>query len=179
MEIYFISLENTENLNVTELKKLQHNVARKYLKEILANVYNITSEIAEDNGRPYLENDEMFFSISHSNTLIGIAFDKEKTGFDIEFIKPKNYEAILSRLGISDAQNYSLGEFYQMWTIYEAEYKSGIKSELRCFRYKNYICTVSSKTLSEIKFMELSENSFKEFSIDRFMELPDKRILIG
>ena len=172
MDIYFFHLYNTENLSRIELHKLQHNEGRKHLKYLLEKVYNIDCDILEKDGKPYLKNNEIYFSISHSKELICICFDKSEIGVDIEFEKERDYKKILKHYNITD-ENISQQEFYKMWTIYEAEYKSTIKSDLICFEYENFMCAVSYKTASEIRVFE----DLNLIQNPEFLPLPKERLI--
>lgn len=62
-----------------------------FLKNVLKNEYGILDyEIYKNkNGKPYLKNIDIYFSISHKNNIIGIAFSNQEIGFDIEFFDEK------------------------------------------------------------------------------------------
>ncbi|MCD8025142.1 MAG: hypothetical protein LUE64_06360, partial [Candidatus Gastranaerophilales bacterium] len=82
MDIYLIKL-NTDKTGL-ELKKLHHKYSKIFLRKILDSFYKITDPIEIDNGKPYLLNGNLNFSVSHSKNIIAIAFDKDKIGMDIE-----------------------------------------------------------------------------------------------
>src|SRR5574344_1026276 len=99
-------------------------------------------EIKLEDKKPKLNNPNLNFSISHSNNIVAVCFDKNAVGFDIEFMgKNRDIEALAKHLRINAATEK---EFYQYWTGYEAEYKCK-KQNLNSFIFeKNYMCSVSS-----------------------------------
>lgn len=154
MDVFFIKL-NTENIEKKELEKFHHKSSRLYLSKILKDYYGIEDEIKEEGGRPYIENNPVYFSISHSNSLLGIACSKNKIGFDIEFKKEKDYKKISKRMNF-ELENPAQEEFYKAWTKYEAELKSGFKNKIKQFDYENYSCSVSYEIEEEMKIINLS-----------------------
>jgi len=157
MDIYFINLNLSQDIieNKIILNKVHHKMSRLFLKYILETGYNIHSpEILIKNKKPYLEDNLIYFSISHSNSVIGIAFDVSNIGFDIEYKKNRNIKSLLKHYGLEN-NNITEEEFYQMWTVYEAEYKSGEKINCISFNYKNYMCSISCKNQKIDKIFEI------------------------
>ena len=98
-------------------------------------------------------------------------FDEYDCGVDIEFIKTRNHKKILEYFNIDN--NLSEEEFYQWWTVYEAEYKSQIKNGVLSFKYKNYVCSISSnnKTIENIREIDFQDNKnieFKDYVVDKY-----------
>lgn len=153
MDIYFIDLNLEQNMmnEKISLNKIHHKFSRLFLKNILKNIYGIESEILEKNKKPYIINNPIYFNISHSKSVIGIAFDKNNIGFDIEYKKERNIKGLLHHYGLEN-ENITEDEFYQMWTVYEAEYKSANPDKIISFNYKDYMCSVScsDKTINKI-----------------------------
>lgn len=150
MDIYFISLKDIINtFGKTELRNkygnFHHHYSRIVLKFLLSKIYNIKSDILEENKRPYIKDNPIFFSISHSENILGIAFDKKMLGLDVEYIKERDYKGVLNYYGINAPDNISQDEFFQIWTVYEAEYKSKLKNNIKTFKYGNYMCSLSSE----------------------------------
>ena len=157
MDIYFIDL-NCDKIflkNKIFLNKIHHKISRLFLNLILETKYGIISpEILTKNKKPYLKNYPLHFSISHSNSIVGIAFERCNIGFDIEYIKERNIKGLLKHYGL-EKENISKEEFYQMWTVYEAEYKSGKQTKLISFYYNNYMCSVSCENVNINEIMEI------------------------
>lgn len=175
MDIYFIDISKIYNSEKSKNNKIQHKVGRLFLKYLLEKNYNLKSEIKEENGKPYLENNPIFFNISHSNNLVGIVFDKDNIGIDVEYNnKNRNYKLILKHYKI-ESNNISQKEFYQMWTVYEAEYKSGIKKNLKSFEYDDYTVSISYKEETDVNYFEI--NILNEDILEKDLEECDFELL--
>lgn len=81
------------------------------------------------NGKPYVENVEVEFSISHSGDIAVCAISDKPVGIDIERIKDVNINAA-KRLFTADEQNYVFEKwgfakqrFFEVWTRKEAYVK--------------------------------------------------------
>lgn len=159
----FLAKINEEIQNKIALSKLQHNLGRKILSYILEKSYNIKPEIFEENQKPYVKNNPIYFSISHSKYLVGVAFDNNPIGLDIEFKRKRDYKKILKYLNFD--KEASEEEFFQLWTVYEAEYKSGIKENVLSFNYGNYTISTSYATDSNKLNLYLLTQQQEDFSI--------------
>ena len=175
MDIYFIEI-TSETKNKLHLKKIQHEVSRFFLKKILKEKYRINSVIKEENGKPFLADNSMCFSISHSENFAGIAFDEGKIGFDMEFVKQRKFDGILKHFKISK-NNVSEKEFYQIWTRYEAEYKSGgVNNFLTNFVYNNYVCSVSSENKGLPNFYKTTVKHVSDYDMCVFEKIDKNNI---
>lgn len=147
MDIFLINFQNLEKVINSKIQKskFHHRVSRILLSSILSDIYKINSDILEENRKPYIKDNPIYFSISHSMNVIGIAVSHAIIGLDIEYKKKRNYKAILKYMGYNNIENITENDFFKIWTKYEAEYKSGLKnSNIKYFSYKNYICSLSS-----------------------------------
>lgn len=86
--------------------------------------------ISNEYGKPYLENNEEFyFSISHSGAYVICGISTEEVGVDIELIKPIDIEPFAKVFTeteyqeIVDSGNNSLNQFYTYWTLKESYIK--------------------------------------------------------
>src|SRR5574344_1756409 len=97
MDIFFINFDLSDNkINPKQpLGLFHHKYSRIFLKQILEKFYNIKTPINQSGTKPFLEDNSMNFSISHSNNTIAIAFDTQPIGFDIEFKKERNFLKLL------------------------------------------------------------------------------------
>ena len=163
MDIYIIEFNKDNN---KDFKNIPKKYSRVILKFLLNKIYNNDDEILENNGKPYVKSD-LYFSISHSNNILVIAFDKAEIGIDIEYLKPRNYKKILNYMGAKCENEISQEEFYKIWTIYEAEYKSNMKQNIMSFKYQNYICSVSSlnKNKPVIYEVKIPQNKISEIEL--------------
>ncbi len=141
MDLYLIDINKFYQNDKPKMSKLQHKVGRSILDYLLKNNYDIEPNITEVDGKPFVVGNPIYFNISHSNKLVGILFDTSLVGLDIEYKKKRNYKSVLKHFGVKE--DVSEDEFFQMWTVYEAEYKSGIKNLLKSFEYENYMMTIS------------------------------------
>lgn len=98
----------------------------------LLKLNNITEYALEYNeyGKPFLKDKELYFSISHSNNIVGIIISKSNIGIDLEVNKIYNEKlitkvfneqekAIYAKLTTKDKHKY----FYEVWTGKEAYVK--------------------------------------------------------
>ena len=133
MKIFYIEIKDTE---YKEKKKLQSALGRHLAKEVAKTFYNIEdTEIVVENNKPKFKNANLCFNISHSNNIVAVAFDIMPLGLDVEYMKERDFKALLERYNIN-SDNKDL--FYQFWTEYEASIK--IQSETIqkiCFKLKD------------------------------------------
>lgn len=161
MDIFIINIKSAENVpyelleqfkkkKITNKKTLIiHCLTYLMLDRILKEVYKIQNpEIIFNNKKPLLKSQQKFFSISHSEEYITIAFSDYNCGIDIEKIKQRNLEKIAKRMSFHSS---NLKEFYLEWTKYEALYKLGnIAHSVSHFEFENYIITALSENPNEI-----------------------------
>ena len=64
----------------------------KELLEIALKVEGITSyKISESiNGKPYIDNSNIFYNISHKNKMVGLIISDSEVGLDIEYVDTEN-----------------------------------------------------------------------------------------
>lgn len=158
MKIYFANInEITKKIGLNQLLKynqkydginqkriISHCAGRYLVTNICKKVYNIAEvEIIIINNKPVLKNNELYFSISHSNDYIMCVFDNNKCGIDIEKIRPINIHKMSNRYHKNFKTN---DEFFEFWTEYESKIKlQAEKYDKRCNYFKdNYIYTVTS-----------------------------------
>ena len=129
-------------------KQMVHSLSYLMLDRILREFYKVENrELIFKEKKPFLKNGKKFFSISHSEELIVLAFSDFNCGVDVEKVKERDFVSIAKRMDFSCD---SLKEFYKEWTKFEAEYKlnSSIKS-LKSFDLGDYIITAVSENLQE------------------------------
>ena len=164
-EKYFVTLPpkkihhllQTFAQNFKSLKRQkEYAISRFLLKYIPEKIYGLNNlEIGIKNKKPYFVNCKLNFSITHSRDIVAIAFSDNPIGLDIEFIKKRNFEPILERLG-RKSQGVDLEKFYQYWTEYEAKIKLQQEAKF-CYTEKlseEYILTVCSGAFDEIVEIE-------------------------
>lgn len=128
----------------TEKIFFEYTIGRYLIKNAAKKFYNLDSEITVNkNGKPQFKNNEIYFSLSHSKNIVAACFNKNPCGIDIEFIKSRDLKEISDYYG----QKFdTLDDFYEFWTINEAEYKLGEKAiyKYSC-KINNYYLSVASK----------------------------------
>ncbi len=95
-------------------------------KKCLKLLYNKDIDLNYNNGKPYVSNEQIFISISHTGKDIVIAISEKEVGVDIEQIKLRDYQKIADKFLRKKVS--SLDEFYCEWTKYEAKFKHGGKN---------------------------------------------------
>jgi phosphopantetheinyl transferase len=77
--------------------------------------------LTEENGRPFVKGNPVFFSMSHSDALLVMAVDIYPVGIDVELMKERNFAKLSSWFfgeHIADCEG-----FYKHWTRFEAGLK--------------------------------------------------------
>ncbi len=111
-----------------------------FVKFILNEYYNIpNAEICKSNfGKPYVKN-EIFFNVTHSESLLAVAVSDTSVGIDCEFLNEKEHIAVLSKFSAREQKEInSPYDFYEHWTAKEAFIK--------------YIGTSIAKDLKNVEF---------------------------
>lgn len=166
MDIFIINVNSAEKISFDTLKKYQkkeisdekkwktHCLSYLLVDKFLDEVYGITNrEIVFEDKKPMLLDGGKYFSISHSEDLIALAFSDFNCGVDIEKIKLREFKSISERMGF---EANTLGEFYEEWTKYEANYKLGKEIDYGSFA----IFELDDYALSAV-----SEDNLEEFEL--------------
>ena len=124
-------------------------MARKTISEI--------TNIAEDkiifnrteNGKPYCENVDIHFSISHSKDMVVFAVDSNKIGVDVEFIKEIDFRITKFACNPQDMAIFESTQdekekrdiFFKIWTAKEAyiKYHGKILADIRDVVYEELL----------------------------------------
>lgn len=140
---------------IEKFKNYTHNknLQRTIFGEILSRYYiglktnsdsrNIIYNIGEK-GKPFLQNSNIHFNISHSGEWVVAAFSEKETGIDIELIREPNYNVAkryFSEIEILNLNSTSDPErkrqlFFDYWTIKESYLKAigtGLTKSLSSF----------------------------------------------
>lgn len=148
-----IDKSSFEAIYKSEKRNIESQLGRFFTRYIASNIYKVeNTEIAVKDKKPYFMNSDICFSISHSNEVIGVVFSDEEIGLDIEQFKQRD----LNRLSDYFKKSFkTLDEFYQYWTLYEANYKSKLKDDFcKTLKFEDYFVSVSSANNSELKMYE-------------------------
>ena len=135
---YLIKLKTNNNIDKSRIEKSLSYIPLKTRKQsILANVL-IDNELKEkakkiyynDKNKPLL-NDNIFFSISHSEDFVVFVKDTNNIGIDVEYIDIKN--TIILDYAFTDEEKDYINKNYKdnikegiikLWTIKESVYKA-------------------------------------------------------
>ncbi len=137
MEVFY--LKKDEFLNAIEMKSLEEfSDGRAYSSEVkyeehlcglfltkfvAKNIYGLkNTDIVLKGAKPIFATSKMQFSISHSNDIVLVAFNKSNIGADVEYMRQRDYKDILSRY-VEVSNEPTKEEFYRFWTDYEAKIK--------------------------------------------------------
>lgn len=75
------------------------------------------------NGKPYLADKALRFSLTHTDSFTAVALSPQEVGIDAERKKPRNIRTVLSRLTPAEREE----DFLRLWTAKEAyvKYRGG------------------------------------------------------
>ncbi|MDR2560584.1 MAG: hypothetical protein LBC63_02285 [Holophagales bacterium] len=93
-------------------------VSRTFRRRVLGPDAEI---LADENGRPYVDGNPFFFSMSHTGDLLVIAVDDHPVGVDAEYMKERDF-AKLSAWFFGEPI-CGREDFYRRWTRFEAGLK--------------------------------------------------------
>jgi phosphopantetheinyl transferase len=114
----------------TERKK-EFLTGRLLCKKIISETLQCQAKDIEikktDFGKPYLENNPIYFNLSHSNNAILIGISTSEIGVDIQEITNKPFEKSFKKL-FPNYPTPTQENFYILWTRYEALVKALGKS---------------------------------------------------
>lgn len=188
MEIFYLKKE--EFLNAIDKKTLdsfwdgrEYSCEDKYNEHVLGlfltkfvakHIYGLRDLNIEMRGKkPFFISGSRYFSISHSNDIVLVAFNNANIGADVEYMCQRNYKGIMNRYG-KTTDNPTRKEFYRFWTVHEAEIKLGdeVRSLFSTFFEQDYIVSCVSSSVLVTNFSikkliltnnEMNINLLKEF----------------
>ncbi len=124
-------VENASELSKKELRDKEHSLGRELVKKMLREHFGIESPkiLIGENGKPYVENEGVYFNISHSHGLVACVVADTPIGIDVEMIEKKDISLIIGiakRWFCENEQNYifdrefSSESFLYVWTRKES-----------------------------------------------------------
>jgi 4'-phosphopantetheinyl transferase len=135
--------------NYSHNKNLQRTIFGELLsRHFIANKIKIESNKIEfnigDKGKPFLENSDIHFNVSHSGEWVVAAFSKRNIGIDIEIIREPNYNVAkrffssveIHQLNIISDADKKKNLFFDFWTVKESYLKAigtGLTKPLNTF----------------------------------------------
>ncbi len=116
---HFLSFKREEDIKRSILGEI-------LIKRILKESFSLEASIECDkNGKPYIDNSELYISISHSFDMVFAAVSQKPIGVDIEKIKDINF-GVARKFADENELEYigtNLNRFYEIWTAKEAYFK--------------------------------------------------------
>lgn len=112
---------NNDKTYTSQKRLYEHCAGRFLVKYVCEEFYDIPdAQIIVKNKKPYLKNNEIYFSISHCQNIVITAFSDCPCSIDLEKIKPVK----LAKMSERYHQKFdNLEDFYKFWTTYEAKIK--------------------------------------------------------
>ncbi len=98
-------------------------------------------------GKPYVVDEDLYISISHTYKDIVIAISEKEVGIDIEYKKSRHYQTIADNMLKKDILD--IDDFYREWTKHEAQFKHG--GENGSFAYFDLFKDTQTTVFSEDK----------------------------
>lgn len=144
-------------------KEIQHCYGRFLLEKVAKEVFGIeNTELEIINKKPRFKFSDIHFSISHSENIILIAFDKNPIGIDIEIMKERNFKELFARYNYK-GENISKELFYKFWTEYEAGIKlqGTPKTKINFPLLETFMVTVVGNFDENYEIFELTKDGFK------------------
>ncbi|MDR1168574.1 MAG: hypothetical protein LBK53_06790 [Heliobacteriaceae bacterium] len=162
---------------IKDLADCKHKAGRILTQQAAQNIYGITdTQIRIKNKKPLFVNAGLNFNISHSEDFVGVCFDKEPLGFDMEYMKKRDFNALLKRykLPVKDAKTI----FYRFWCGYEAKLKlqSPEKTLITFKLFDDYMAALASASEKEITVKAYMFPSMEEIALTEFFKPLDIRL---
>lgn len=174
MEIYFIKIDDFfKNIDKSSLyaflegnnfasdkRKTEFCLGRFLIKYVLKNRFGIDNpKILLKNKKPYIENNDICFSLTHSHSYVMAVFDKSNVSIDLELMKQRDFKKLFEHYNL-EVENPDRIGFYKFWTGYEAEIKlqSDVKSKINALFQKDYcLCVCSQEDCDISKTLKIYE----------------------
>ncbi len=130
--------ERQRSLKMAPQRRSEFTIGRTLIRSLLAHYLDLQPEVIkisiDSNGKPSLAppQQQLHFSLAHSNNQLMIAFARSPVGLDLETPRPvKNFMKIATRLFQPEeirrleaiAEHQQQHYFYHLWTTYEAAQK--------------------------------------------------------
>lgn len=114
------------------------------IQYVLERFFNLKKQaiLRNKNGKPYLQDESLFFSVSHTKDLLFIAVSDKNIGIDVENVyREVNYLPILKKFTQKEQQAIlTKHDFLTLWTIKESVIKwlsGSIALDLTKIHYEN------------------------------------------
>ena len=113
-----------------------HGLTHRLLSEELGRPVDIART---PEGKPYVEGNEIYFSLSHSGQKGVVAINDTPVGVDLEYFGERDYPAVLSRYTEREKQEIlTVEDFIRHWTAKEAFIKMHGYTLACAFKHTEY-----------------------------------------
>ncbi len=166
LEIEYQEIDYGNNLSSKERRDLEHNLAYSLLNNMLKRYFNLENYtiIKNENGKPYIDKEGVYFNISHTNGLVACAVSDKEVGIDCEKIdtaydkrvqKLANRYFVENEIKLLEKSDFDSCVFFRIWTSKEAIIKrlggnmsllkkiDTTKQSVKVITFKNYIISIS------------------------------------
>lgn len=127
-------IDYDKNATSKERRLQEHTVAYNLLKDLLKEHFGLDNPaiFKTENGKPYVNEPNIYFSLSHTDSLAAVVVADTPVGIDCEKIKPKEKEEIKrfasrfftkNEIDMLHSSDYSIIDFFKIWTGKEAVIK--------------------------------------------------------
>ncbi|MCD8307233.1 MAG: 4'-phosphopantetheinyl transferase superfamily protein [Clostridia bacterium] len=119
-------IANLDHLQVTLYENLSRDEAHAEIRKTLAKKLGYEPEILRtEKGKPYVKDNPLYFSVSHSQNKTVLAVSDAPVGIDMEiFPSGKSYAHIARHLSERErSETQTERDFYTHWTVKEAYIK--------------------------------------------------------
>lgn len=130
LKIEYLPVDYAGCSSPKERRMLEHQKAYELLEKMLLSELSIKAPIYKrnENGKPYIDNEGVFFNISHTNGLVCCAICDKEIGIDCEIITndDQNREKFANRffceneINLLRANGFDSLTFKKIWTAKEA-----------------------------------------------------------
>lgn len=138
----------------SETKKKQKIAADMLCRQMISEKCGIPEEkiifSKNESGKPFAENADVFFSISHSGDFVACAVSDKEIGIDVERIRSIRFRAAEKFSSDSEIKyiGNDLNRFFRVWTLKEAFFKckgTGLGADIKsvCFGFDGEKITCS------------------------------------
>jgi len=168
--LVYIAKSEAAGINIEWQRQKAKGMLRDGLQTWLGETKFIPSIAKGVHGKPYLQNSDLYFNISHSQRYVVCAISDEEVGIDIQFHKKDEIDKVARRMmSAKEWQEYQEASdkskfFYDLWAKKESYIKytgEGLSVDMRLINIEacvqeiavaeQYSCMVCTKERAEVE----------------------------